>query len=90
MFGLPSGITDHLRELIAAGTVAVTLVAGYTGMQKDIHSIKAEVQSSQQINEKQQALIHEDQLTTARVDERTRIMKEQLDRIERHVTRGQQ
>ena len=80
-------LMDNVKEIIAAGTVVVTLAAGYTGMQKDIHVVRQDVAEQAQVNDAQTKQIAEDHEIVARVDERTKAMKEQLDRIERNTSK---
>lgn len=69
---------ESMKELLAAGTVLVTVAVGYAGIQKDVGYLEQRVTKSE-------AIIDEDHSTVARVDERTRLMKEQLDRIEKSI-----
>lgn len=80
-------ISPHLREIVAVGTVMATGIAGYTGIRLDVANNEKAVSAMQLEDVKQNEAINTGRETNARIDERTRLMKEQLDRIERQVMR---
>lgn len=81
-------LSEQIKEFAAAGTVLVTLVAGYTGLQKDVAYTTEAVAVEHGKNAEQDTKLKEQEIVSARVDERTRLMKEQLDRIEANQMRG--
>lgn len=81
----PFNISDQIKAAVATGTILVSLAGGYVGMQKDIHAVDSKIDETMQVNEKQDTTIQTDHETVARVDERTRIMMEQLARIEKNT-----
>lgn len=84
---IPQHVIDNIKEVLAVGTVIVGITAGYTSTQKDVHSLQEQVQANAQVDTLQSQELTDQSLINARVDERTRIMKEQLDRIERNTAK---
>lgn len=79
------GWLDTIKFAAATVGLLVTGVAGYTGLSKDVAMVQVSADEAKKVNEAQQLEINSAHLITARVDERTRLMKEQLDRIEKKV-----
>lgn len=76
---------ESLKEAIAIGTVLVAVGAGYTGLQKDVSSVQQEVTVMQEQEARHNEYIQSDAAATARIDERTKAMQQQLERIEKSV-----
>lgn len=77
---------DTIKEVVAVGTVLFALGAGYTGIQKDVATVQTEVIAVKEVEQKHNDYIQQDAAATARIDERTKAMQEQLNRIEKGVT----
>jgi hypothetical protein len=71
-------VTSTLKGIGISAVAVAGAVAGYVNIQRDIAYVKDEVALHDEYIEK-------DKEISVRVDERTRIMKEQLDRIEKQV-----
>lgn len=76
---------ESIKEAIAVGTVLVAVGAGYTGLQKDVSSVQQEVTVMQEQEARHNEYIQADAAATARIDERTKAMQQQLERIEKSV-----
>ena len=72
-------IIQTLKGLAGIGAVTIAGIVGYANMSHQVEDTRQIVQQHSQYIEK-------DLEATSRVDERTRVMKEQLDRIEQKVS----